>query len=119
MPAASWWNQKNSMVLPTSASTETRMQQPGAYALADRQVDVETPEHVSVGYELADLGSRFTAMLIDGLVLSLIFIGMLALLLVGGAIGLGAVISGDLAIALFILVWFLASAGYYVFYEGF
>jgi len=95
------------------------MQQPGAYALSDRQVDVETPEHVSVGYELADLGSRFTAMLIDGLVLALIFIGLLALVVSGAALGLGAIIPGDMVVALFILVWFLASAGYYVFYEGF
>lgn len=95
------------------------MQQPAAYALADRQVDVETPEHVSVGYELADLGSRFTAMLMDGLLLGLIFLGMICIFVVGAALGLGAVVPGDLAIALFILVWFLASAGYYVFYEGF
>ena len=95
------------------------MQQPAAYALSDRQVDVETPEHVSVGYELADLGSRFTAMLIDGLVLTLIFLGLLALIVSGAALGLGAILPGDLVVALFILAWFLASAGYYVFYEGF
>src|SRR3954468_24466685 len=85
-----------------------------AYAISDRQVDVETPEHVSVGYELADLGSRFTAMLIDGLVLAVIFIGLIALILAGAALGLGAIIPGELVFALFILVWFLASAGYYV-----
>ncbi|MFL5382813.1 MAG: stage II sporulation protein M [Longimicrobiaceae bacterium] len=95
------------------------MQQPAAYALADRQVDVETPEHVSVGYELADLGSRFTAKLVDGLLLGLIFFGLFCLLLLLAATGLGAIFRGDLVIALFILVWFLASAGYYVFYEGF
>jgi len=95
------------------------MQQTAAYALADRQVDVETPEHVSVGYELADLGSRFTAMLVDGLVLGLIFFGLLCFLLILAATGLGAIFRGDLVIAAFILVWFLASAGYYVFYEGF
>jgi len=95
------------------------MQQPAAYALSDRQVDVETPEHVSVGYELADLGSRFTAMLVDGLVLAVIFLGMIALVVAGAVMGVGSVIPVDWAIAIFILVWFFASAGYYVFYEGF
>jgi len=95
------------------------MQQPAAYVLSDRQVDVETPEHVLVGYELADLGSRFTAVLIDWLLLGLILVGLLALALVGAAAGLGSVISGNVALALFLLTWFLASSGYFVFYEGF
>ena len=95
------------------------MPQTAAYALADRQVDVETPEHVSVGYELADLGSRFTAMLVDGLLLGLIFFGLLCLLLLIAATGVGAIIPGGVVFAIFILVWFLASAGYFVFYEGF
>lgn len=90
-----------------------------AYAISDRQVDVETPEHVSVGYELADLGSRFTAMLVDGLVLFLIFLALLAIMAVGAFLGLGDLIPGQVVFALFIIFWFLASAGYYVFYEGF
>jgi uncharacterized membrane protein SpoIIM required for sporulation/uncharacterized RDD family membrane protein YckC len=95
------------------------MQQPTAYALSDRQVDVETPEHVSVGYELADMGSRFTAMLIDGLVLALIFFGLAAVFVAGAFSGMGALIPSKWVIALFTLVWFVASSGYYVFYEGF
>lgn len=90
-----------------------------AYAISDRQVDVETPEHVSVGYELADLGSRFTAMLVDGLVLMLIFLGLLAIIFLGAIIGAGNLIPGQVVVALFVLAWFLASAGYYVYYEGF
>ena len=43
----------------------TMAQTATAHLLADRQVDVETPEHVAIGYELADLGSRFTALLLD------------------------------------------------------
>ena len=90
-----------------------------AYAISDRQVDVETPEHVSVGYELADLGSRFTALFVDGLLLFVILLGLLLIILLGAAAGLGSVISGNLAFALFILVWFVVSGGWFVFYEGF
>ncbi|HZG41375.1 MAG TPA: hypothetical protein VEY93_00345, partial [Longimicrobium sp.] len=60
-----------------------------AHVLADRQVDVETPEHVAIGYELADLGSRFTALLLDLLVVggtNLAFLATAALFMsiVGG-----------------------------------
>jgi hypothetical protein len=37
--------------------------------LADRVLDIETPEHVAIGYSLADLGSRFVALLLDVLIL--------------------------------------------------
>ncbi|HEX6751770.1 MAG TPA: stage II sporulation protein M [Longimicrobium sp.] len=99
------------------------MAQPAAaYSLDDRQVDIETPEHVSVGYQLADMGSRFTAMLLDGLILFLVMMvlmfGMVALGIVGVA-GLG-VHSGFMTLfALMALVMFMGFWGYYVFYEGF
>jgi uncharacterized membrane protein SpoIIM required for sporulation/uncharacterized RDD family membrane protein YckC len=95
------------------------MQQPAAYALSDRQVDVETPEHVSVGYELADLGSRFTAVLIDWLLLLLLLIGLLALVAVAAAMGLGGIVPGSVVAIVFIAVLGLGSIAYFVFYEGF
>ncbi len=85
--------------------------------LSDRQVQIETPEHVDVGYEIADLGSRFTALLID------------AVFLFGGASGVWVIlwqvmrVAPDAAdgvltavgiIASFVLVW-----GYFVWFEGF
>jgi uncharacterized membrane protein SpoIIM required for sporulation/uncharacterized RDD family membrane protein YckC len=89
-----------------------------AHLLADRQVDVETPEHVAIGYELADLGSRFTALLLDWIFITVgtlgIYLGLLTLaytLGFGGAlagIGLGVAV-----LAVFVLMW-----GYFVFYEG-
>ncbi|HEX6037938.1 stage II sporulation protein M [Longimicrobium sp.] len=88
------------------------------HLLADRQVDVETPEHVAIGYELADLGSRFTAMLLDWLLIILaqlgIWLGLVALAALFGmenpvtGLGLGITI-----FASFVLVW-----GYFVFFEG-
>lgn len=93
-----------------------------AYALNDRQVDIETPEHVSVGYELADLGSRFTAMLIDGLVLTVVgvvlVLGGLALAAVGVWAGVGSGRNAGLLVALVIGLWFIVSYGYRVYYEG-
>src|SRR4051812_20622898 len=94
-----------------------------AYALNDRQVDVETPEHVSVGYELADLGSRFTAMLIDALVLFAVWVvmllGLLALGLITMASGVGGFEGIGVMAAFLLALWFVVSWGYRVYYEGF
>ncbi|WP_420125100.1 stage II sporulation protein M [Longimicrobium sp.] len=89
-----------------------------AHLLADRQVDVETPEHVAIGYELADLGSRFTALLIDWFLIMLgtlgIWLGVMAL---AYALGLDSAVTGVglgiVLLAVFVLTW-----GYFVFYEG-
>lgn len=89
-----------------------------AHLLADRQVDVETPEHVAIGYELADLGSRFTALLLDWLLLVLGQIGLwFGLYLLASMFGFDDAVVGvglGITIALmFVLMW-----GYFVFYEG-
>lgn len=94
-----------------------------AYALNDRQVDVETPEHVSVGYELADLGSRFTATLIDWLIMALVGIvlglGLLAVGAVQASTGLGIVPGAGIFAAFVGFAWWLVTWGYRVYYEGF
>src|SRR3954454_20440073 len=99
------------------------MQQPAAYALSDRQVDVETPEHVSVGYELADLGSRFTAMLVDGLAIMgmqlVLFLGMLAVASLFSISGLLSGASFGVGMAIAVLFSFAIFWGYYVYFEGF
>jgi uncharacterized membrane protein SpoIIM required for sporulation/uncharacterized RDD family membrane protein YckC len=96
------------------------MTQPAAYALADRQVDIETPEHVSVGYELADLGSRFTAMVVDAVILVLIELALVLLIAALGAwSGLVGGMGFDLALALGMLAMFAIYWGYYVLFEGF
>jgi uncharacterized membrane protein SpoIIM required for sporulation/uncharacterized RDD family membrane protein YckC len=92
---------------------------PRAYALSDRQVNIETPEHVSVGYELADLGSRFTAMLIDVLIITgieiVLWLGMFA---VGTLLEAGLGGGGDVAIAIALMLSFVVWWGYHVLYEG-
>lgn len=88
-----------------------------AYALNDRQVDIETPEHVSVGYELADMGSRFTALLIDGLILALGMSGI-GLLFAFLAFAIGGDAAG-IVYAVMIAVLFFLFWGYFILYEGF
>lgn len=89
-----------------------------AHLLADRQVDVETPEHVAIGYELADLGSRFTALLIDWCFIVLgtlgIWLGVLAL---AATLGLGSALTG-IGLGFTLLAGFVLLWGYFVFFEG-
>ncbi|HST57279.1 MAG TPA: stage II sporulation protein M [Longimicrobium sp.] len=88
-----------------------------AHLLTDRQVDVETPEHVSIGYELADLGSRFTAMLLDYLLIILGWAGMwLAMRTAGRALGENLATGVGLGITIF--VGFVLQWGYFMFFEG-
>jgi uncharacterized membrane protein SpoIIM required for sporulation/uncharacterized RDD family membrane protein YckC len=88
---------------------------PPAHVLRDRTVDVETPEHVAIGYDLADLGSRFTALLIDGL---LIMVGNLGILVLVGIVSLLGGSVGTLGMAVAVGLIFVLTWGYFVFFEG-
>jgi uncharacterized membrane protein SpoIIM required for sporulation/uncharacterized RDD family membrane protein YckC len=89
-----------------------------AHQLADRQVDVETPEHVAIGYELADLGSRFTALLIDGFIIVMGILGVwLGVAALAVTLDLGSALAG-IGIGLAVLAGFLLMWGYFVFFEG-
>jgi uncharacterized membrane protein SpoIIM required for sporulation/uncharacterized RDD family membrane protein YckC len=80
---------------------------------------IETPEHVDVRFELAGVGSRLAAGLID---VVLIWIGIVALLIVYGAIW-GGILGADKlrgwAAAIVILLFFLLFWGYFVLFEVF
>lgn len=77
-----------------------------------QHLEVETPEHVLLDYEIAGLGSRALAALIDT--------GILAAwgLLLGVAFSLLAGRLGSWAVALFTIVGFASVWGYFSFFEG-
>lgn len=86
------------------------------------QFIVETPENIRFGYDVADIGSRFLAILIDSLIQGVIFVLILiAVVLVGSqlsAVNLPRPVNDALAILL-ILVLFLVEFGYFLFLEIF
>ncbi|HEU0013552.1 MAG TPA: stage II sporulation protein M [Longimicrobium sp.] len=88
------------------------------HVLLDRQVDVETPEHVAIGYEIADLGSRFTALLLD---LLLMIAGLLGSALffyfLDRELGLGGLVE-SLGRTVMVFVSFALVWGYFALYEG-
>jgi uncharacterized RDD family membrane protein YckC len=92
----------------------------------DERVHISTPDHVSLEFELAGAGSRFSAYLIDFVVNVLLIIAVvLAAYLSGGWIalrafagGAGGSASASWLWAIVVLMIFLINWGYYVFFEG-
>lgn len=87
--------------------------------LLDRQVEIETPEHVALGYELAGLGSRFAALFVDSVIL---FASWLAIVvgapLLATRIGSVPQIIATLGVAASIILAFAMFWGYFVYFEG-
>ncbi len=88
-------------------------------------MQISTPDHVSLEFELAGAGSRFSAYLIDFLLNVLLIIAVvLAALLTGGWVMLRGFVGGGGALtsswiwAIVVLIIFLINWGYYVFFEG-
>lgn len=93
-----------------------------------QEYTIETPENVTFGYDVADIGSRFIATLIDSIIL-LLLLGLVDVLLMFAIVALGgedlldsgleADISwaAGLAIALLALLQFAIFWGYYMVFE--
>lgn len=73
---------------------------------------VETPEHVRLDYELAGIGSRTLAALIDGAIIGGI---LLAITLLAGAV---VSVGGGWGLALLIVLYYGTMLGYFALFEG-
>ncbi|HEU5259800.1 MAG TPA: stage II sporulation protein M [Gemmatimonadales bacterium] len=82
-----------------------------------QHLPIETPEHVAVHLELAGVGSRAAAALLDTLLVTL---ALLVLRVLAGALGLGEIGSAleGWALAVLILLSFLTFFGYFALYEA-
>ena len=88
----------------------------------DEQVTISTPEQVAFQYEMAGIGSRFLASLLDhlilGTVLSLVYCGVLAVASAGAVTFTEqAEATVYIAIAILVLIVFLIFWGYFVLFE--
>ena len=93
----------------------------------DERVYIATPDHVSLEFELAGFGSRFSAYAIDFLFNILLIVVIVVAVYASGAVFtlrqiMGAAKGGGWGaswiLALLVLVIFLINWGYYVFFEG-
>ncbi|MBV8372179.1 MAG: RDD family protein [Candidatus Eremiobacteraeota bacterium] len=93
-----------------------------------RQLDIRTPESIAFSYELAGLGSRFLALVLD----MIVQVAILVALLVGVSLVISRVpplrhavgaeaekIAGAIAVALIVVVVFLIFFGYFIAFEAF
>jgi len=84
-----------------------------------RTVEVETPEQVELAFELADLGSRFQALVADAVILGVLFLGLWAVSLwVSTFVDLPD-LAGSVGVAVLGMVVFVVQWGYFVYFEGF
>lgn len=88
--------------------------------LPEETLDIQTPENVAFGYQIAGIGSRFLASLVDTVIVVLLQVAVLIVaVLILRAVDAGA-FSGQLSgwvYAIFGLVAALFSWGYYIFFE--
>src|SRR6185503_16707656 len=92
----------------------------------EERVHISTPDHVSLEFELAGPGSRFSAYVIDFIFSVLLIIAIIFVAYLGGGLlalrALARASGGNLTVswlwAAVVLVIFLINWGYYVFFEG-
>jgi uncharacterized RDD family membrane protein YckC len=86
----------------------------------DEILQIETPENVAFGYEVAGIGSRFLAALVDTLIIALIQVVVYTVLILVVSVVLNGAdedIAGRWLLALGVLVSFVMLWGYYLFFE--
>ena len=89
-------------------------------SLPEETLNIQTPENVAFGYQVAGIGSRFLASLVDTILSGLLqFIAICVVLLVLSATGTDTSSNRFSAwvLALFGVVTFLFYWGYYIFFE--
>jgi uncharacterized RDD family membrane protein YckC len=92
----------------------------------EERVHISTPDHVSLEFELAGPGSRFSAYVIDFVFNVLLIIAVIIVAYLGGGLfvlrSLAGTSSGNASaswlLAIVVLIIFLINWGYYVFFEG-
>lgn len=93
----------------------------------EESVNISTPDHVTLEFELAGPGSRFSAYIIDFIFSVVLIVVIVLALYAGGALvtlrslvgaARGSSWSSSWMLALMVLIIFLINWGYYVLFEG-
>lgn len=84
----------------------------------DDRYTVDTPENIEFGYDIAGIGSRFLAAILDTLLIGVVeTVVFIAISLLIGLLDLGGTASGSILAALVGLLGFAILWGYYIFFE--
>jgi uncharacterized RDD family membrane protein YckC len=83
-----------------------------------QKLTIDTPEQISIEYEIAGPGSRFMALFVDLMIQALVAIALLIIFAIaGGSVGAVYSKSGTWSIALSLLALFLVQWGYFAVFE--
>lgn len=83
-----------------------------------REFNVVTPEHVEVSFELAGIGSRFLAVLVDHLIQGLVMIAVyLIFIVLGISLSFSSIDYSVWVIAILFIVAFVITYGYFLYFE--
>jgi len=84
------------------------------------RISIVTPDHIELDFELAGLGSRFLALIIDTVLIGvLIFILIIAAVVLGiGALSIRSFNGDSWVIAFALVVYFIITWGYFLFFEA-
>jgi uncharacterized membrane protein SpoIIM required for sporulation/uncharacterized RDD family membrane protein YckC len=84
------------------------------------RISIVTPDHIELDFELAGLGSRFLALIIDTMLIGvLIVILLIAAVALGiGTLSLRSINADSWVWAFAVLVYFLVTWGYFLFFEA-
>jgi uncharacterized RDD family membrane protein YckC len=89
--------------------------------MASAEYSVLTPERVSLQYDIAGIGSRGAAAIIDTVIqfvsVAVLAFGAFAAGIVGALFGIRGAVLGSLMLGLFALTVFIVMAGYYMVFE--
>jgi uncharacterized RDD family membrane protein YckC len=88
--------------------------------LPEETLDIQTPENVAFGYQIAGIGSRFLASLLDTLIVGLLQIVILIVLTLVNRMFDGSAFSGQISAWVYAIFGLVAAVfywGYYVFFE--
>jgi len=87
----------------------------------DENISIVTPDHIELDFDLAGLGSRFLALLIDA---SLIVAIIIVLVIAAAILGFGSMFTtgsgatGSWVVALVVVAYFIVMWGYFLFFEA-
>ena len=87
----------------------------------DETVSIVTPDHIALDFELAGIGSRLLALILDGLLIAAALIVLIILGLIAGigtAVSTGSASPAAWTTALVVLLVFATVWGYFVLFEA-
>src|SRR5262245_59500582 len=87
----------------------------------DQRISIVTPDHIELDFELAGIGSRFLALVIDALlIIGIVIVLIIAAIILGlgGIVGARSAAVGSWAFAVAVFFYFAVMWGYFLLFEA-